>query len=79
MLTQAVLHVILIFIFSALPAPKGVMQQIKSIQQDFLWGRGEEKKKCTLVAWENIFKPKIHGILGLYDLETLRKVSRAKL
>jgi len=36
--------------FSALPAPKEVMQRIRNIQRYFLWGRGEEKKKWALVA-----------------------------
>eukprot|EP00253_Pinus_taeda_P024787 PITA_24787 len=49
-LTQAVLQAIPTFIFSAFPTPKGVQQQIRSIQRDFLRGGGEEKKKCTLVT-----------------------------
>ena len=73
MLTQAVLQAIPIFMFSALPAPKGVMQQIRNIQRDFLWGKGEEKKKWALVAWDKLCKPKAHGGLGLHDPETLRK------
>eukprot|EP00253_Pinus_taeda_P029050 PITA_29050 len=40
-LTQAVLRAIPMFMFSALPAPKGIKQQIMSIQRNFLWGRGE--------------------------------------
>eukprot|EP00253_Pinus_taeda_P015855 PITA_15855 len=36
MLTQAVLHAIPIFMFLALPTPKGIKQQIRSIQRDFL-------------------------------------------
>ena len=53
-LTKAVLQDIPIFMFLALPAPKGVMQQIRSIQRDFLWGKGEEKKKWALVAWDKL-------------------------
>eukprot|EP00253_Pinus_taeda_P009576 PITA_09576 len=49
-LTQAVLQAIPMFMFSTLPAPKGIKQQIRSIQRDFLWGKGEEKKKWLLVA-----------------------------
>jgi len=65
--------------FSALPAPKGVMQQCRNIQRDFLWGKGEEKKKWALVAWDKICKPKTHGGLGLDDSEVLNKVLGAKL
>jgi len=31
--------------FLALPVPIGVLQQIKNIQRNFLWGKGEEKKE----------------------------------
>ena len=78
-LTKSILQTVPIFMFSALPTPKGVMQQIRSIQRDFLWGKGEEKKKWPLVAWDKLFKPKAHGGLGLHDLEILNRVSRAKL
>lgn len=78
-LTKFVLQTIPIFMFSALPAPKGVMQQCRNIQRDFLWGKGEERNKWALVAWETICKPKNHGGLGLDDLEVLNKVLGAKL
>eukprot|EP00253_Pinus_taeda_P024975 PITA_24975 len=73
-LIKYVLQTVPIFMFSALPAPKGVLQHIRNIQRDFPWGKGEEKKKWALVAWEKICKPKTHGGLGLDDPETLSKV-----
>eukprot|EP00253_Pinus_taeda_P032768 PITA_32768 len=77
--TKSILQTIPIFMFSALLTPKEVMQCIRNIQRDFLWGRGEEKKKWALVACEKICKPKTHGGLGLDDLEILNKVLGAKL
>jgi len=50
-----------------------------SIQRDFLWGRGEEKKKWALVARDKICKSKSHGGLGLHDPETLSRVLGDKL
>eukprot|EP00253_Pinus_taeda_P008429 PITA_08429 len=76
---KVVLQAIPFFMFSTLLAPKGIKQQIRNIQRDFLWGKGEEKNKWALVAWDKICKPKSHGSLGLHDLETLSKVSGAKL
>jgi len=67
------------FMLSALPTAKGIKQQIRSIQRDFLWGRGEEKNKWALVAWDKICEPKRHGGLGLHDPETISRVSGAKL
>lgn len=49
-LTQAVLQAISIFMFATIPAPQGIKKQIRNIQRDFLWGRGEEKKNWALVA-----------------------------
>eukprot|EP00253_Pinus_taeda_P016575 PITA_16575 len=77
--SKVVLQTIPIFMFSVLPAPKGVMQQIKGIQRDFLWGKGEEKKKWALVAWYKLCKPKAHGGLGLHDPKTISRVLGAKL
>lgn len=78
-LTKFVLQSIPIFMFSALLAPKGITQQCRNIQRDFLWGKGEEKKKWALVSWEKICKPKTHGGLGLDDTEVLNKVLGEKL
>eukprot|EP00253_Pinus_taeda_P033863 PITA_33863 len=79
LLTKVVLQTITTFIFSALPTPKGVLQLIKNIQRDFLWGKGEEKNKWALVSWDKLCKPKNHGGLGLHDCETLSKVLGEKL
>eukprot|EP00253_Pinus_taeda_P027138 PITA_27138 len=49
-LTKAILQTVPIFMFSALPAPKDVMQCIRNIQRDFLWSKGEEKNKWAPVA-----------------------------
>ena len=43
-LIKAILQTIPIFMFPSLSAPKGVMQQFRNIQRDFLWGKGERKE-----------------------------------
>eukprot|EP00253_Pinus_taeda_P022527 PITA_22527 len=73
-LIEVVLQAILIFMMSALRAPKGFMQQIRNIQRNFLWGKGEEKKKLALVSWEKLSKPKAHEGLDLDDPKTLSRV-----
>eukprot|EP00253_Pinus_taeda_P006478 PITA_06478 len=78
-LTNAVLQAIPVFMLSALPAPKGVLQQFRNIQRDFIWGKEETRKKWALVTWEKICKPKNQGGLGLDDLEILSKVLGAKI
>eukprot|EP00253_Pinus_taeda_P032967 PITA_32967 len=68
-----------VIMLSALPTSKGVLHQFRNIQRDFLWGKGEERKKWALVACEKICKAKNHGGLGLDDLEILSKVLGTKL
>eukprot|EP00253_Pinus_taeda_P009447 PITA_09447 len=57
-LTKAVLQSIPVFMLLALLAPKGVLEKIRYIQRDFLWGKEETRKKWALVSWEKICKPK---------------------
>eukprot|EP00253_Pinus_taeda_P017458 PITA_17458 len=78
-LAKAVLQVIPVFMLSALPAPKGVLQQFINIQRDFLWGKEETRKKWALVSWENICNPKNQGGLGLDNPEILSNALGAKL
>jgi len=78
-LTKSVLQSIPVFFLSALLAPKGVLQQFRNIQRDFLWGKEETRKKWALVSWDKICKTKSHGGLGLDDQEILSDVLGAKL
>eukprot|EP00253_Pinus_taeda_P008802 PITA_08802 len=57
-LTKVVLPSIPIFFLSTLPTPKGVLQQFRYIQRDFLWDKEETRKKWALVPWDKICKPK---------------------
>eukprot|EP00253_Pinus_taeda_P033333 PITA_33333 len=78
-LTNVVLQSIPVFILSALLAPKGVLQQFRNIQRNFLWGKEESRKNWALIPWDKICKPKSHRGLGLDDQEILSKVLGAKL
>eukprot|EP00253_Pinus_taeda_P011858 PITA_11858 len=64
---------------SAILAPTSVITNIRNIQRDFLWGKGEEKKKWALMAWDRVCKPKSHGGLGLHDPGSLNRVIGAKI
>eukprot|EP00253_Pinus_taeda_P004755 PITA_04755 len=78
-LTNIVLKSIPIFMLSSIPAPKRILHQMRSIQRNFLWGKGEENKKWALIAWEKMCKPKNHGGRGLDDPKIICKVLEAKL
>eukprot|EP00253_Pinus_taeda_P016400 PITA_16400 len=64
-LTKAILQAIPQYMLSILPAPKGVLDQIRCIQRAFIWSGNSEKKKWSLVAWKKLCRPKNRGGLNL--------------
>jgi hypothetical protein len=47
--------------FTALAAPKSVIQAIRNIQHNFLWHGHQPNKKWALVGWDKLCKPKNLG------------------
>eukprot|EP00253_Pinus_taeda_P024648 PITA_24648 len=78
-LTKAVLQAIPQYFLSIIPAPQGILQQIRSIQRTFLWSGNAEERKWSLVAWNKLCKPKSLGGLNLLDPLTINKACGAKL
>eukprot|EP00253_Pinus_taeda_P023451 PITA_23451 len=78
-LTKAILQAIPQYMLSILPAPKGVLDQIRCIQRAFLWSGNNEKKKWSLVAWKKLCRPKNRGGLNLVDPHTTNRVCGAKI
>lgn len=78
-LTKAILQSIPIYMLSAIPEPVGVITNIRNIQRDFLWGKGEKNKKWALVAWDKVYKPKSHGGSSIHDPGILNRLLGAKI
>eukprot|EP00253_Pinus_taeda_P019962 PITA_19962 len=78
-LAKAVLQAIPHYLLSLLPAPKGILQQIRNIQRSFLWSGNGEKKKWALVAWDKLCMSKSRGGLNLVDPEIINRTCGAKL
>jgi hypothetical protein len=78
-LTKTVLRAISTYMMSMCPYTKGILQNIRAIQQDFLWHDTRHKKKWALVAWDNVCIPKSKGGLGLQDPQVTNKSYGAKL
>eukprot|EP00253_Pinus_taeda_P021341 PITA_21341 len=78
-LTKAILQAIPQYMLSILPAPKGILGQIRSIQRSFLWSGNSEKRKWSLVAWKKLCRPKNRGGLNLVDPLVVNKVCGAKI
>eukprot|EP00253_Pinus_taeda_P036193 PITA_36193 len=78
-LTKAILQAIPQYMLSILPAPKGILDQIRSIQRSFLWSGNSEKRKWSLVAWKKLCRPKNRGGLNLVDPLVVNRVCGAKI
>eukprot|EP00253_Pinus_taeda_P014528 PITA_14528 len=78
-LTKTVLQAIPQYLLSMLLAPKGILQQMRTIQRSFLWNGNGDKKKWALVAWNKLCKPKSMGGLNLVDSSIVNRTCGAKL
>eukprot|EP00253_Pinus_taeda_P033845 PITA_33845 len=78
-LTKTVLQAIPQYLLSMLPAPKGILQQIRNIQRSFLWNGNGDKRKWALVAWNKLCRPKAMGGLNLVDPSIVNRTCGAKL
>lgn len=78
-LTKAILQAIPQYLLSILSSPKGILQQIRTIQRSFLWNGNGEKKKWVLVAWHKLCNPKILGGLNMVDPSIINMTCGEKL
>jgi hypothetical protein len=63
-LTNMVLYMIYFFLL-----PKGVLHKLDYYRSRFFWQGDSEKKKCQLVKWSIVCRPKDQGGLEVHDLE----------
>lgn len=79
MLVKSVLQTMSSYVFSVHSDPKLVINKIREIQRNYLWGSTEIQQKWALVDWEMVCKPKRFMGLGLRDLEIANKVLSTKI
>lgn len=73
-LIKSVLASLLTYHLSLLSISRTVENKIEQCQRDFLWGKGSKEKGMHLVAWEDVYKPKKLGGLGLPELKDMNRV-----
>jgi len=64
-----IFYFIVLYVF--IQIPMSVNNIITRIQREILWGWGHKGRRMEWVKWENIFKTKEEGGLGIKDLECL--------
>lgn len=53
--------------------PVSVIEEAKRICRDFIWGSSPSARKCHLISWSQLCKPKDEGGLGFRNLRVLNE------
>lgn len=72
-LLKASLQSISIYALSLFRIPVKYVDAIEKIQRILFWSGVEEKKRMSLVAWDQVCRPKSKGGLGLERVQTLNE------
>ena len=78
-LVKAMLQSMPLYLFSILAAPKWVVNKIKNLQRNFLWGSSGKNHKWALVKWMTICLAKNNGGIGLQDPQHNNAVMGARI
>ncbi|XP_059440565.1 uncharacterized protein LOC132173020 [Corylus avellana] len=79
-LVKSVANAIPTYLMSLFLLPKSFCASINSSIRKFWWGYPQEKKHClSLLAWDNICKPKSLGGLGIRSMEAINNSLLARL
>src|SRR4051812_15617576 len=70
-LINAVLNAIPIYSLSFYKALSKVLNDIRSIQSNFLWSGGDLVKSIHWVSWDTVCKPREEGGLGVRNVEIM--------
>ena len=64
-LIKSVLSSILVYWFTLAQLPVGVIEALRKLLVNYLWGDSDSHRKIHLVAWHKIFLPKKYGGWGI--------------
>lgn len=78
-ITQSVIQTILIYSMQITKIPSGIRDKIDQACRHFIWSEAAEKKKLSLVKWDNICQPKRCGGLGFKKLSLMNDALLMKI
>lgn len=67
------------YVLQSAPIPGAVCDEAEKLCPDFIWGSTASHRRCHLVAWDKICKPKEEGGHGFRNLQLLNKAHMMKL
>lgn len=77
-IVNSVLTAMPLYNMSFLPMPKTVVNQTKAMQCNFLWGGNDDRKKMAWIKWDDLYKHKKYGGLGIKNLLAFNKALLGK-
>jgi mannosylglycoprotein endo-beta-mannosidase len=78
-LAQSSLSCIAGYVMQTTNIPASICEEAEKICRDFIWGSTNQHRKCHLVSWEKICRPKEEGGLGFRNLRILNQAYIHKL
>ncbi|XP_073051225.1 uncharacterized protein [Primulina eburnea] len=78
-LAKSVLNAIPLYSMQTSLLPLGICSEIEKTIRNFLWGGSNEERKCHLIKWETVTKPKELGGLGIRRMHPTNLAFMTKL
>lgn len=72
-LVQSIMSAIPIYALSFYIQPKATLREMIRVQRSFLWGGDDTNSKIPWVSWEEVYKEKSIGGLGIRDVGVFNK------
>ena len=79
LMLQTVISAMLVFAMMCLDIPKKVVCILEQKMRNFSWNGSNEGDKIPLLAWENIYRSKDEGGVGIRNWQLMNKAMGEKL
>ncbi|XP_061358638.1 uncharacterized protein LOC133302833 [Gastrolobium bilobum] len=78
-LAKAVLEALPAYTMQSTDVPISICKEVEKMTRGFIWGSNRSKRKVHLVSWENVYRVKEEGGLGLRDQKLINQAYAMKI